>query len=79
MEVRLNLPIDVEEVALQIAQYDNKTVVRFIETILGAAARMELDEMLVAHVWRGVLREYEGGDVVEQPPSIQELLDEYAE
>jgi hypothetical protein len=79
MEVRLNLPIDVEEVALQIAQHDDKTVVRFVETILGAAARIELDEMLVAHVWRGVLREYEGGDVGEQPPSIQELLDEYAE
>ena len=77
MQVRFNLPVDLEEVATQIAQHDDKDVVRFIKTILEAAARLELDELLIAHVWRGILREYESGNDDDQPLSIQELLDEY--
>ena len=77
MEVRLNLPIDVDEVAFQIASHDDKTIVQFVTTILDAAARLELDEMLVAHVWRGVMREYEGGAVGIEAPSIGILLEEY--
>jgi len=78
MDVRLNLPIDVEEVALQIASHDDETIIRFITTILDSAARLELDEALVASIYRGCLREYEGMDD-EDRLTIDELLVKYPE
>lgn len=76
MEMRLNFGFSTEQLAEEMTQLDHATFIKFVMDALDAFACAELDEELVACIWRGLDGCYDPG---ERRPTLASLLRQYPE
>lgn len=74
MEMRLSFGMDTEELAEEMMQLDHATFIKFVMDSLAAFACAELDEELVARIWRNLDGCYDPGD---KRPTLASLLKQY--
>lgn len=74
MDLRLNLKLNAEELAEEMTQLDHAEFIEFVMNSLDAFACAEVDEELLARIWRGLQDCYDPG---ERPPSLADLLEQY--
>lgn len=74
MEMRICFGFDTERLAEEMTQLDHATFIEFVMNSLDAFACAEVDEELLARIWRGIQGCYDEG---EQPPKLADLLEKY--
>lgn len=74
MDLRLNLKFNVDELAEEMAQLDHAEFIQFVMKGLDVFQCLEVDEELIARIWRGLQGSYDEG---EKPPTLADLLEKY--